>query len=196
MQPLVDFETRTLRSGTRPVIVLVPGAFGTAAGFEKLASILRAAGFPTQPGPYPSCNPSDPAAATSQKDSISLRANVLIPLLDREQTDVVVIAHSYGGVVAGGAVKGLDKSTRAMQGRSTGVVGLIYVAGNITLEGETLLQAVGGAYPPFIKADKVLSPLTAYQPHMLTHISAIQGPCAHRAGDGYFVQRLRPSTQP
>lgn len=156
MQLLTEVRTRPVPSGILPVIVLVPGAFGTPAGFDKLASFLGEAGFSTRPGAYPSCNPSDPSTATSKSDSLSLRNNVLIQLLDREQRDVVVIAHSYGGVVAGCAVKGLDKRTRAGHGHSTSVVGLIYVAGNITLEGETLLEAVGGVYPPFIKIDKVL----------------------------------------
>jgi pimeloyl-ACP methyl ester carboxylesterase len=71
--------------------------------------------------------------------------------------DVVIIAHSYGGVVAGGAARGLAKGTRRAQGQTTGVVGLVYVAGNITLDGESLFTAVGGAYPPFIKVDKVQS---------------------------------------
>ncbi|RYO98127.1 hypothetical protein DL764_007172 [Monosporascus ibericus] len=125
-----------------PVIVLVPGAFGTAAGFEKLVPHLEKVGFSTHPGTYPSCNPSDPAVATCQNDIASLRNNVLLPLLEQEQKDVVIIAHSYGGVVAGAAAKYLDKQTRRTQGQAGGsVVGLIYVVGNITLEDESLLEA-------------------------------------------------------
>lgn len=92
------------------------------------------------------------------KDINSLRENVILPLIEQQGKDVVILAHSYGGVVAGGAAKGLDKPTRGSQGHTTGVVGLIYVAGNITLEDESLFEAVGGAYPPFIKLDKVHSP--------------------------------------
>lgn len=142
-------------SSQSPVIVLVPGAFGTPAGYDKLLPYLKSAGFTTRPGPYPSCSPADPAKATSATDIASLRDNVLLPLLDEEKKDVVILAHSYGGIVAGGAVKGLDYPTRSAQGKTAGVLGLIYVAGNITLEGESLLEAIGGAYPPFIKLDKV-----------------------------------------
>lgn len=45
--------------------------------------------------------------------------------------------------------------TRQSQGRTSGIIGLIYVVGNITLENEALRDAIGGAYPPFIKTDKV-----------------------------------------
>ena len=149
-----------MSSAKLPVIVIVPGAFGTPQGFEKLLPYLTKAGYTTHPGSYPSCNPSDPAKVSSSQDIAFLRDHVLLPLLNEQGKDVVIIAHSYGGVVAGGAAKELAKGTRRAQGRSTGVIGLIYVVGNITLEGESLLTAVGGAYPPFIKVDKVRSTRT------------------------------------
>ncbi|RYP13851.1 hypothetical protein DL767_010540 [Monosporascus sp. MG133] len=157
----------SMASANLPVIVLVPGAFGTPAGFEKLVPHLEKAGFSTYPGAYPSCNPSDPAVATCRNDIASLRNNVLLPLLEQEQKDVVIIAHSYGGVVAGAAAKNLDKQTRTAQGQAGGsVIGLIYVAGNITLEDESLLDAVGGAYPPFIKEHKPSKGLALIEPAM------------------------------
>jgi pimeloyl-ACP methyl ester carboxylesterase len=141
-----------MSSATPPVIVIVPGAFGTPQGFARLLPYLTKAGYATHPGAYPSCNPSDPAQVSSSAQDIAfLRDTVLLPLLNEHGKDVVIVAHSYGGVVAGGAAKGLAKGTS----RQTGVLGLVYVAGNITLEGESLLAAVGGAYPPFIKANKV-----------------------------------------
>lgn len=138
-----------------PIILIVPGAFGTPDGFDKLLPYLKESGFSTHPGPYPSCNPSDPATATCQNDISSLRDNILLPLLEQQSKDIVILAHSYGGIVAAGAAKNLDKQTREAHGQSTSVVGLIYVAGNIALEGESLFEAVGGGYPPFIKLDKV-----------------------------------------
>jgi pimeloyl-ACP methyl ester carboxylesterase len=145
-----------MTSCSLPAILLVPGAFGTPAGFDKLARYLQQAGFSTYPGSYPSCNPADPSLATSERDIVSLRENKILPLLDQERKDVIIIAHSYGGIVAGGAAKGLGKLTRRqVHDKSTGVIGLVYIAGNIALEGESLFQAIGGAYPPFIKQHKV-----------------------------------------
>ncbi|PWY68989.1 alpha/beta-hydrolase [Aspergillus sclerotioniger CBS 115572] len=149
-----------------PVIVLVPGAFGTPDGFNKMQPYLTQAGYTTHPGSYPSCNPSDPSKASSPHDIAHLRDNILLPLLNEQGKDLVIIAHSYGGVVAGGAARGLAKQTREFQGHSTGIIGLIYVVGNITLEGESLLTAVGGAYPPFIKVDKPSQGLCVIEPVM------------------------------
>ena len=145
-----------MTSKNTPIILLVPGAFGTPSGFESLLPYLEESGFTTHAGSYPSCNPTDPSTATCMNDITSLRNNVLLPLLTTEPKDIVIIAHSYGGVVAGAAAKDLDKGSREAQGQAGGIIGLIYVAGNITLEGESLLHAVGGAYPPFIKVDKVV----------------------------------------
>ncbi|KAI1773256.1 alpha/beta-hydrolase [Hypoxylon cercidicola] len=156
-----------MSSTSLPLILLVPGAFGTPAGFEKLLPYLEEAGFITHPGPYPSCNPMDPSTATCQEDIDSLRDNVLLPLLDKQQKDVVILAHSYGGVVAGAAAMNLDKETRKARGQLGGsVIGLVYVAGNITLEGEPLFEAVGGAYPPFIKVGKPSPGLALIEPAM------------------------------
>ncbi|KAI0471177.1 Alpha/Beta hydrolase protein [Xylaria cf. heliscus] len=148
-----------------PTILLVPGAFGKPDGFDALLPYLKEAGFATHPGPYLSCNPEDPTTTTCEKDIKFLRNNALLPLLEQNK-DVIVLAHSYGGVVAGGAVKNLDKQARQAEGHASGVVGLIYVAGNITLEGESLSQAVGGSHPPFIKVDKPSKGVAVIEPAM------------------------------
>ncbi|KAK8134843.1 alpha/beta-hydrolase [Apiospora sp. TS-2023a] len=156
-----------MSSSSQPILVLVPGAFGTPEGYAKLFPYLAEAGIPTQPGGYPSADPADPTTATCAKDVAHLRDHVLLPLLDEQQKDVVLLAHSYGGVVGGAASKGLDRQTRTAGGYKTSVIGLIYVAGNITLEGESLLQAVGRAYPPFIKLNKPSPNLALIEPHMV-----------------------------
>ncbi|KAJ5094155.1 alpha/beta-hydrolase [Penicillium angulare] len=153
-------------SANLPVIVIVPGAFGTPEGFDGLQPYLTKAGYTTHPGAYPSCNPSDASEVSSAQDIAFVRNNVLLPLLNEHGKDVVVIAHSYGGVVAGGAAAELAKETRRAQGQDTGVVGLIYVVGNITLEGESLFNAVGGGYPPFIKVNKPSEGLAVIEPAM------------------------------
>lgn len=145
-----------MSSTSQPVILLVPGAFGTPAGYDALVPYLEEAGFATQPGAYPSCSPAEPSAATCANDIAALRDTILGPLVEKQHRDVVILAHSYGGIVAGGAAKNLDKQTRTSQGQAGGVVGLIYVAGNIALENESLSESLGGGdFPPFIKMDKV-----------------------------------------
>lgn len=149
-----------------PLILLIPGAFGTADGFEALAPYLAEAGLSTFPVSYPSSNPEDPSTATCQNDIATVREKVFVPLIDQQHKDVVVIAHSYGGVVGGAAALGFDKVSRQARGQAGGIIGLIYVAGNITLENESLFEAVGGAYPPFIKLDKPSKGVALIEPAM------------------------------
>lgn len=114
-----------MSSQNLPLIVLVPGAFGTPEGFGPLLPHLKEAGYQTHPGPYASSNPADPSAATCAGDIASLRDGVLLPLFEQQQRDVVILAHSYGAIVASGAAKGLDKPARAGSGHQAGVIGLI-----------------------------------------------------------------------
>lgn len=144
-----------MSSQNTPLILLVPGAFGTPDGYGPLLPYLKEAGFTTHPGPYASSNPTDPSAATCAGDIASLRDGTLRPLIEEQQKDVVILAHSYGAIVASGAAKGLDKKTRSSEGLAGGIIGLIYVAGNIVLDNESLGEALGGVNPPFIKLDKV-----------------------------------------
>lgn len=58
-------------------------------------------------------------------------------------------------MVGGAAAAGLSKVARLSDNQEGGVIGLIYLVGNIVSEGESLLQAVGGAYPPFITEGNV-----------------------------------------
>lgn len=151
-----------MSSSCSPIIVLVPGAFGTPRGFDRLVPHLD--GLETRSGAYPSCNPQDPFNADCMQDISALRG-IILSLLEQKR-DLVLLAHSYGGVVAGGAAKGLDRETRKAQEYDNAVVGLIYVAGNIALENESLREAFGGAYPPFIKSGTPSEGLAIIAPAM------------------------------
>ncbi|KAL2149060.1 hypothetical protein VTH82DRAFT_1746 [Thermothelomyces myriococcoides] len=77
-----------------PALVLVSGAFGTPAGFNRLAPFLERAGITSHPGPYPSCDLAasvdDPASAPTSRDAAALRDNVLLSLLDGQSRDVII----------------------------------------------------------------------------------------------------------
>lgn len=182
-------------SAKLPLIVLVPGAFGTPASFEPLLPAFEKAGFATHPGPYASSNPPDPSTATCANDIDSLRDGVLLPLINEQRKDIVILAHSYGAIVASGAAKGLDKTTRDSNGQVGGVIGLIYVAGNIVLDDESLGEASGGIYPPFMKLDKVRIASNLIKGFLTEFkITAKQRLGPYRACCGSLVQRLRSST--
>ena len=137
-----------------PTVVFFAGAFADPSCFDELAVSFKDAGYPVVYANVLSLNPSNPKDVTTSKDMQHTRENVLLPLLN-DNKEVVVFVHSYGGVVGGAAAAGLSKASRSSEGKKGGVIGLLYLVGNIVGEGQTLLQAVGGAYPPFIKQDHV-----------------------------------------
>jgi pimeloyl-ACP methyl ester carboxylesterase len=75
-------------------------------------------------------------------------------LIVEDGKDVVVIAHSYGGVVATQALeKGFARAERKKNGQNGGVIRLVYMCAFILPLGESLEGALGGSLPPFIPVD-------------------------------------------
>ncbi|RAH78904.1 alpha/beta-hydrolase [Aspergillus japonicus CBS 114.51] len=109
-----------------PVIVFSLGAWITPPFFHALRAQLQDLGFASKCPAHPSIGAEPPSKTLSSNDVSSLRRH-LINLADAEN-DIVVVAHSYGGVVASNAVDGLSKTTRAQSGQAGGVVQVIYLA--------------------------------------------------------------------
>ncbi len=147
-----------MSSESLPTILIIPGAFHPPSCFDAFVPHLQKEGYSTIVVPLPSSNPSSPSTASCSLDADSIRENFLIPLIEEKHEDVVLFAHSYGGIPGGAASKGFGKVTRMSQGKRGGIIGLIYLNGNINKNGESLLDTVGGQYPPFIKIDTVSVP--------------------------------------
>jgi pimeloyl-ACP methyl ester carboxylesterase len=69
-----------------------------------------------------------------------------------EGKEVVLILHSYGGVVGTEAAAGLGLKARQKNGQTGGVIGLFYMAAFILAKGESLLSMCGGTVPPHLEA--------------------------------------------
>lgn len=138
-----------------PTLLLVPGAFHAATYFDEFVPYLERLGYSVTVTSHPSFNPPEGTTHTPDTDTEYLRTTHLIPLIEDEGKDVVILVHSYGGIVAGAAAAGYSKTTRAKEGKKGGVLGLVYISANIIKEGEYMLQALGGVLPPTLKADSV-----------------------------------------
>ena len=139
----------------RPTVLIIPGAFHRTSSFNTLIPHLDALGFSTAVAAYPSLNPQDPTSATLAADVASIREKHLQPLIDTQGKDIILLLHSFGGVVGGGAATGYSKSERLSQGKAGGIIGLMYIAGNIVPEGQSVLDLFGGVYPPILEKDTV-----------------------------------------
>ncbi|KAI8954248.1 Alpha/beta hydrolase fold-1 [Xylaria longipes] len=127
----------------KPVLVFCPGAWCAPEYFRLTTDILTKAGYTCLTVSLPSVGselrPKDAPPITQglQTDANAVR-DVVIPQLDAGH-DVVLVCHSYGGVVTSEAVRGLDRTSR---GPDTGaVIYLVYVAAIILDVGNVVWPA-------------------------------------------------------
>lgn len=82
-----------MASATKPTIVLVHGAFADSSSWDGVINILLAQGYPVVAAPNPL------RGVTSDADYVSTVLNSI-------KGPIVLVAHSYGGMVTTNAVKG------------------------------------------------------------------------------------------
>jgi hypothetical protein len=140
-------------ASTRPFIVIVPGASQNPAHYGYFSHLLLSAGYPVLTALLPSVGAA--GKVTVQDDAEYVRNKMLIPVLDYEERDVVMLMHSYSSVPGSAAANGLGKAERAAAGKKTGVIGQIYLSAILAKggDGNDILSAFGGHYPPHIRPD-------------------------------------------
>ncbi|KAI1099153.1 alpha/beta-hydrolase [Jackrogersella minutella] len=111
----------------KPIILLLHGAWHIPLHYRSLIDPLRSRGY-TVLAPY--------LVTTGCDDSIDDKSHVdaayqireyLLPLLDQGRK-ILVVAHSFAGIVATGAAVGLTLEDRAAQGLKGGIIGVVYIA--------------------------------------------------------------------
>ena len=135
---------------SQPTFVFSLGAWSTPAVFDGVRARLDVLGFPSECSKHPSAGAEPPSK--SLEDDVDNLRRVLVTVADQGK-DIIVVAHSYGGVVASSAVEGLAKSARAERGNQGGVIKIVYVAAFALDKGQSLLGLLGGNYLPWMKVE-------------------------------------------
>jgi predicted alpha/beta hydrolase family esterase len=128
-------------SSSKPTFLIVPGAWHPSSAYQLLADQLNTSNFTAVIATHPSLNSKEPLSATSAQDTQVVRA-ILLSLLDKTE-DVVLVAHSYGGVSGSGAAHGLSKISRVNAGKRNGVIGIVYIAGFLIPSGANMSSLMG-----------------------------------------------------
>jgi hypothetical protein len=129
---------------SKPTLIFVPGAWHTPEVFKTIINKLSAHGYRCIPVPLSAAG-YEPAVSDLQPD-INTVHRIVHSEVDQGH-DVVVVAHSWGGIVAGGALDGLGKTERENDGLRGGVVKLAYICAFIPPEGVSLAMALGEKDP-------------------------------------------------
>lgn len=122
---------------SKPDVVVVPGAWHRPAHFERLVKELGKAGYNAVATTLASVD-SSPPAASWDVDAQAAR-EVILKSLDAGK-DVIVVGHSYGGIVMSEAAKNLGKKVRQEQGEKSGILRLIYMCAVAAQEGRNLVE--------------------------------------------------------
>ena len=159
------------------------GAFHSPAHFSALRTALEGHGYEVVAPQLPSVGAS-PNVPDFSQDVATVRA-VLSTLIDDQKKDVVLAAHSYGGVPGTEAAKGFAKSTRhhpssasTGSGGGGGIIALVYMTAYLSLVGESCADAVtkGGVDstlpPSALEVDR-----TTLQAHVITPIETFYHDC-------------------
>ncbi|KAL4795477.1 Alpha/beta hydrolase fold-1 [Aspergillus venezuelensis] len=137
--------------GLNPTVLFSIGAWILPSTFDTVRILLARKGIPSEAPAHPSIG-AEPPNRTLANDVGSLRS-ALTKLVETEEKDVVVVAHSYGGVVASAAVEGLAKKEREAAGQKGGVIRVVYVAAFVLDKGMSLLDKLGGQYQDWMEVD-------------------------------------------
>ena len=127
----------------KPTFVLVPGNWHDASLYSIFLTRLQRIGYPAVAVRIPSLAAQDSLHSDCQSDINWVRRQLLM-LIDYDGQDIILICHSFGGIIGGGAAYGLSKSSRLRQGNSGGVIGLICMSAFMIPEGQSVLNYVEG----------------------------------------------------
>jgi pimeloyl-ACP methyl ester carboxylesterase len=128
----------------KPQIVLVPGAWHTIAYFSTLIAKLQELGYTVHARQLASVGNPNPPKDLSQDVAI---VNGTVEEAIGDGNDVVVICHSWGGLITGCSLAGLSKKEREAAGKKGGVVRAGYIAAFIAPEGVSLVECIPGGKP-------------------------------------------------
>lgn len=117
-----------------PSIVIVPGAWHRPAHFQGLIDRIAEVNYDAIGVTMPSVDSSPPLESWDQ-DAQAVRQIIMERL--NAGKEVVVLAHSFGGIAMSEAAKGLGKKERTAQGLKGGIIRLIYMCSMALPEGQS-----------------------------------------------------------
>ncbi|KAI3324235.1 alpha/beta-hydrolase [Xylariaceae sp. AK1471] len=140
----------------KPTILLIQGSFQLPEVYGKLVTALEAKGYSVVHPVLPTLTGQDEPDFSSKDLSTDATAiqNELKRLIEDDGKHVVVLMHSYGGLVGSEAVlQELTQARRAALNLPGGVIHLFYCAAFILSEGQSVLSVFGESPNNDVKSD-------------------------------------------
>ena len=149
-----------------PTILLVQGSFQIPQVYSKLVQGLKAQGYPVIHPQLPTCSDTDSPhfpQLSLVDDALAIRIE-LIRQVEYLGKNVVVVMHSYGGLVGSEAVaEELSYAKRHAQGLPGGVIHLFLYSAFLINEGQSVLSAFGESPTNDVKVSIIITRLPRIQ---------------------------------
>ncbi|KAF2705646.1 alpha/beta-hydrolase [Pleomassaria siparia CBS 279.74] len=110
---------------TKPTFVLVPGSFSKPEFYDNIVELIRTKGYEIQVVAIVTVG-KKPGMPPSMYDDAAVISEAVTKYAD-EGKDVVLLAHSYGGIPITESMKDVSKTNREKAGEKGGVVRLGYM---------------------------------------------------------------------
>lgn len=137
-----------------PTVVFTPGAWHGTWAFDMVRDSLDGLGYPTEAVALPSVGNTNASVGVAE-DAAALEAE--LATLTNAGKEIVMVCHSYGGVVASTAVEGYGYKNRSAAGLDGGVIMLVYMTAFAAPAGTSLLDALGDEYLWWMQPDSTVS---------------------------------------
>ncbi|KUI73748.1 Putative methylesterase 6 [Cytospora mali] len=128
-----------------PSILLVPGSFSLPEFYDEVVRAVKAGGIDVEALHLPSVGVASglgrEGTPPSMYDDAAFIAERTTKLAD-EGREVIIVAHSYGGVPASESAKGMSKSDRQQQGKQGGLVRIAYITALVPAVGSAALDVL------------------------------------------------------
>ncbi|TVY36047.1 hypothetical protein LOCC1_G007977 [Lachnellula occidentalis] len=135
----------------KPTILFIHGSWHNPNHFKSIRTLFESAGFPTECPPQATIN-AKPHTTLTLQDDVQVIQAALSNLIEDDK-DIIVVMHSYGGVLGSEAVhEKFGKKVRQEKGLTGGVTQLLYLTAFILPLGASITTTLG-QLPPFIKVE-------------------------------------------
>ncbi|KAI5868240.1 alpha/beta-hydrolase [Durotheca rogersii] len=133
-------------------VVIVPGSFSPSELYILLQDRLESHGIPSVVVDLPSVGHHQGKRAATMTDDANEISRVASALLD-DGKEVVLMAHSYGGIPATQSLEKLSHTARRAAGKDRGVKKVVYLASVVIPVGTSNWDTFGGTLPTFVTAN-------------------------------------------
>ncbi|KAL4738630.1 Alpha/beta hydrolase fold-1 [Aspergillus similis] len=131
----------------RPIVIFAPGAWNAGSIYDDFRELLSRRGILSVAVDHPS-NGAEPPTKGLGDDVQHLR-QVLTDYANQGKR-IVLVGHSYGGMVISGAAASMGFEQRAEAGKPGGVILLVYMAAFVVSNGKSLKDIIGGQLLPWM----------------------------------------------